>query len=152
MIQGTPDSLWCQQWNEFAYADKAQEAKRLVAGAAAATERDNEREKRRADRAEKKKLNSAWSEKVGKREVRDKRKEKMTRKRKWLKANATLTTAEEPSTTSLKRLREDETGSGDDDDADDWADLEREERMAKKVRKGQVSQKAFDAEFGDLIA
>ena len=40
--------------------------------------------------------------------------------------------------------------SSDDEGADDWAELAREERMAKKVKRGAVSQKAFDAEFGDL--
>jgi len=33
---------------------------------------------------------------------------------------------------------------------DDWDDLAREERLAKKLRKGAVSQKEFDEEFGDL--
>ena len=53
-------------------------------------------------------------------------------------------TVVEKNSQELKRPR-DET-----EDDDDWDDLAREERMAKKVRKGEVSQKAFDAEFGDL--
>jgi ATP-dependent RNA helicase DDX55/SPB4 len=44
------------------------------------------------------------------------------------------------------------TGKADSDggEDDDWDDLAREERMAKKVRTGNVSHKAFDAEFGGL--
>jgi ATP-dependent RNA helicase DDX55/SPB4 len=32
-------------------------------------------------------------------------------------------------------------------DGEDWADLAREERMAKKVRRGDVTQAMFDEEF-----
>jgi len=37
-----------------------------------------------------------------------------------------------------------------DDDQDDWAEFAREEKLAKRVRKGIVSQEEFDVEFGDL--
>ncbi|KAJ7491200.1 DEAD-domain-containing protein [Mycena latifolia] len=130
-------------WNSFAYADKAQEAKRLVEGAAAATILDTEREKRRAERAEKQKVNLAWSDKVAKKEEREKRREKKGKKRKWLKAQAG--TAEQ---------KDGEHGEHGDEavenEADDWEELAREERMAKKMRKGDVSRKAFDAEFADF--
>lgn len=36
------------------------------------------------------------------------------------------------------------------DDGDDWAELAREERLAKRVKKGHLSQSQFDAEFADL--
>ena len=36
------------------------------------------------------------------------------------------------------------------DDGDDWEELAREERMAKRVKKGHISQTEFDAEFADL--
>lgn len=130
------------QWDAFAYADKAQEAKRVVAGAAEATARENEQEKRRAARAEKRKLNSAWSEKVEKKEERELRKEKKSRKRKWLKANAETII---PKDENLPKEQEDQDAA---EDGDDWAELAREERMAKKVRKGDINQKTFDAEFG----
>ena len=45
----------------------------------------------------------------------------------------------------MKRTRE-----ADDADEDEWEELAREERMAKKVRKGEVSQGEFDLAFGDL--
>ncbi|KAJ7032492.1 DEAD-domain-containing protein [Mycena alexandri] len=131
-------------WNAFAYLDKAQEAKRLVDGAAAATVLDTEREKRRADRAEKQKANGAWSVKVVKKEEREKRREKKGKKRKWLKTQVT------------EDAKQKDGGHGDGalgeavDAGDDWEEMAREERMAKKMRKGDVSQKAFDAEFADF--
>lgn len=36
------------------------------------------------------------------------------------------------------------------DDEDDWDELAKEERLAKKVRKGTATQQVFDAVFGDL--
>ncbi|KAJ7090373.1 DEAD-domain-containing protein [Mycena belliarum] len=129
-------------WNSFAYADKAQEAKRVAEGAAAATILDTEREKRRAARAEKQKMNTAWSDKVVKKEERDKRREKKGKKRKWLKTQA-----------ESVETKDGEPGEPADevpDEGDDWDELAREERMAKKMRKGDVTRKAFDAEFADL--
>jgi ATP-dependent RNA helicase DDX55/SPB4 len=131
------------QWNSFAYLDKAQEAKRLADGAAAATVLDTEREKRRAERAEKQKANVAWSDKVVKKEEREKRREKKGKKRKWLKTQAV----------DGSEQKDGEHGEHEDDavdEGDDWDELAREERMAKKMRKGDVSQKAFDAEFADF--
>ncbi|KAJ7773022.1 DEAD-domain-containing protein [Mycena metata] len=131
-------------WNTFAYLDKAQEAKRLVDGAAAATVLDTEREKRRAERAEKQKANGAWSDKVVKKEEREKRREKKGKKRKWLKTQV------------AEDAKQKDGGHGDGaagdavDEGDDWEEMAREERMAKKMRKGDVSQKAFDAEFADF--
>ncbi|KAJ6620294.1 DEAD-domain-containing protein [Mycena sp. CBHHK59/15] len=131
-------------WNSFAYTDKAQEAKRLVAGAAAATILDTEREKRRAERAAKQKANGAWSDKVVKKEEREKRRDKKGKKRKWLKtqAGAAATQGEDG----------DNGDNGGDaaEDGDDWEEVAREERMAKKMRKGDVGRRAFDAEFADL--
>ncbi|KAJ7184388.1 DEAD-domain-containing protein [Mycena filopes] len=131
-------------WNTFAYLDKAQEAKRLVDGAAAATVLDTEREKRRAERAEKQKANGAWSEKVEKKEEREKRREKKGKKRKWLKTQVAEGAKQEDGEHGDGAAGE-TAGEG-----DDWEEIAREERMAKKMRKGDVSQKAFDAEFADF--
>jgi ATP-dependent RNA helicase DDX55/SPB4 len=130
------------QWNLFAYADKAQEAKRLVEGAAAATILDTEREKRRAERAEKQKTNLAWSDKVVRKEEREKRRDKKGKKRKWLKTQA--------ETAQQKDGEHGEHGDEAVEEGDDWEEIAREERMAKKMRKGDVSKKAFDAEFAGL--
>ncbi|KAJ7243412.1 DEAD-domain-containing protein [Mycena haematopus] len=129
-------------WNSFAYLDKAQEAKRLVDGAAAATVLEAEREKRRAERAEKQKANVAWSDKVVKKEEREKRRDKKTKKRKWQKTQAV------DDSTQKDGVHGDEAVAVDEED--DWEEVAREERMAKKMRKGDVSQKAFDAEFADF--
>ncbi|KAF8897556.1 DEAD-domain-containing protein [Infundibulicybe gibba] len=134
-------------WEAFAYADTAQEEKRVVAGTVAAAVQEAGREKQRADRAEKRKHNAAWSEKAEKREERDKRKEKKSRKRKWLKEHAAAAGPGDAATLSNQPQGVGSGGEDDSEDIDDWA---KEERMAKKVRKGELSQKAFDAEFGDL--
>ena len=46
----------------------------------------------------------------------------------------------------------DDSGSSSDDDTDgdDWEELAREERMAKKLKRGDISQTDFDNEFADL--
>jgi ATP-dependent RNA helicase DDX55/SPB4 len=36
------------------------------------------------------------------------------------------------------------------DDTEDWKEMAREEKMAKKTRKGALTQDEFDADFGDL--
>lgn len=95
-----------------------------------------------AKRVEQKRENSAWSQKVAKREEKEKRKEKKTLKRKWLKAQAT---AEKE-----KQEQEAQNEVDDKDAEDDWEELAREERMAKKVKRGDVSQREFDASFADL--
>lgn len=53
-------------------------------------------------------------------------------------------------TDTLKREREVPTDGGEEISAEDWNEMLREERMAKRVRKGDISQEAFDAEFGDI--
>ncbi|KAI0724030.1 DEAD-domain-containing protein [Cerioporus squamosus] len=129
-------------WNAYAYADKAQEAKRL-AEASQPTPDAEEIRRRKEERAEKEKANAAWSNKERKREERDKRREKKVRKKKWQKTQAAANTE-----AGTKRGRDDAAGS--EEDEDDWEALAKEERMAKRVKKGQVSQGEFDAEFADL--
>jgi ATP-dependent RNA helicase DDX55/SPB4 len=129
------------QWDTYAYADQAQEAKRVADNLAVATTEDEQREKLRAKRAESRKSHSAWSDQVARREARDLRKEKKARKRKWLKTQTSAA-----ATTSVGG----KSAADSDGDDDDWDDLAREERMAKKVRTGDISQKAFNAEFANL--
>jgi ATP-dependent RNA helicase DDX55/SPB4 len=85
----------------------------------------------------------AWSEKIVRKEEREKRKDKKIRKRKWLQAQAP-----EPSHPGGEGLST--PGENNELGGDDWAELAREERMAKKVKRGDISQKTFDAEFGEL--
>ena len=90
----------------------------------------------------KKKANNAWSDKLNKKDEREKRREKKDRKKQWLKAQQ----QKDPSEPNfLKRGRDSKDLDG--GDGDEWAELAREERMAKKVRKGDLTQVAFDEEF-----
>ena len=50
----------------------------------------------------------------------------------------------------LERLTKSVEMVVEDDDEDDWEDLAREERLAKKVKKGTLDSKAFDEEFSGL--
>ncbi|KAI5893289.1 DEAD-domain-containing protein [Schizophyllum commune H4-8] len=155
----------------YAYADKAQETKRLTELAARQVQAAS-RADAAAQRRERKKTNTAWSAQKDRQEERQRRKEKKVSKRKWERKEAAAKEGKggdaekdgvggkgtacamdvdgegkegETATVPAKR-----GASPDDEGADDWAELAREERMAKKVKRGAVSQKAFDAEFGDL--
>ena len=141
------------KWSEYAYSDPVQEAKRIAALTEVEKDGVRERERRRAENAKKK--NSSWSEHTDRKDERDKRKEKKKLKARWIKAQ----TAVEVETGAVaqveqctgKRPREGLAGaSGNDNDTDDWDELAREEKMAKRLRKGDISQKEFDAEFVDL--
>jgi len=131
-------------WEHFSYADKAQETKRIAAKATSSVD-EKERVKKRMEKKEKKKRNTAWSEQVSRQEERQKRRDKKAKKRQWLKTQAEL--ADEQTTKpgdSSKRPRAEE------DDEGSWEELAREERMAKKLKRGEITQKEFDAEFADL--
>lgn len=91
------------------------------------------------------------------REERDKRKEKKGRKREWQKAQQLVlskdvdsgtpkkTALETSATVGSKRMEREEA-----DEDGDWEELAREERLAKKVKRGAVDSKAFDEEFSSL--
>lgn len=105
-----------------------------------------QQEKRHKDRAQQKKVNAAWSDKTSHKELKEKRREKRISKAKWVRANPPKVAG-----AGEKRSRSDsEEGEGGEEDGDDWDDLAKEERMAKKVRKGHATQKDFDLAFGDL--
>lgn len=115
--------------------DKAQEAKRIEeCSKKKAPKPDSEA------RAAKRKRNAAWSQQVESKEDKDKRRAKKEKKRQWLKSQM--------GDSDLKgvpnKAKPEESGC-----EDDWDDLAREERLAKKLRKGTVSQKEFDEEFGE---
>ena len=138
-----PFSVWGSfQWTNYSYLDKAQEAKRLAESAKPAPSTE-EVEKRKELRAEKRKANAAWSDKTRRKEEREKRREKKDRKRKWEKTN----TAQAGAKRGLGDVKEDEGSEG--DAGDDWDELAREERIAKRVKKGHLTQTEFAAEFGD---
>ncbi|EJF66036.1 DEAD-domain-containing protein [Dichomitus squalens LYAD-421 SS1] len=132
-------------WNSYSYADKAQEAKRLAESAKPVPSAE-EVEQRKGLRAEKRKANTSWSDKMRRKEEREKRREKKDRKRKWERANQ----AHAGTKRGLGDIDMDGEKGNDEDGGDDWDALAREERLAKRVKKGQLSQTEFDAEFGDL--
>ncbi|KAI0341772.1 DEAD-domain-containing protein [Trametopsis cervina] len=134
-------------WSTYSYLDKAKEASRLtqleqqIANAAVDSE---QRKQMQRERAEQKKTNTAWSVKLSKREERDRRKEKKERKKKWQKAQEAQADTNGSGLAKRPRTPDEESGG------DDWDELAREERMAKKVKKGDISQRQFDSEFSGL--
>ncbi|OCH95054.1 DEAD-domain-containing protein [Obba rivulosa] len=129
-------------WDTYAYADQAQETKRL-AEAQLAAQKAEESRKRKQVRTEKQKANTAWSNKVVKKEEKELRKDKKDKKKKWLKSQQSQATGSSSTKRALDATNE-ASASGDDDD---WEELAREERLAKKVKRGEMSQGAFDAQF-----
>ncbi|KAF9268028.1 DEAD-domain-containing protein [Marasmius fiardii PR-910] len=132
-------------WNEYSYTDTLQEAKRQTSLLKSSEEKERARIQR-AEKAASKKANAPWSRKIDKKEEREKRKQRKANKKKWTQNQESARETDQ----TLKRSRGELEDALADDDGDDWDDLAREERMAKKVRKGEVSQKAFDSEFADL--
>lgn len=90
------------------------------------------------------KANAAWSNQTLKKETRDKRKEKKAKKKQWLKSQQSQSP---PSGSVVPQKRELDTDNEDRGVEDDWAELAREERMAKRVKRGEMTQAEFDAEF-----
>ncbi|ESK96000.1 atp-dependent rrna helicase spb4 [Moniliophthora roreri MCA 2997] len=127
-------------WDNYSYLDKLQEAKRK----ATLSSKPSEGAAKPNKKTESKKANVPWSRKSAQKEEREKRKQKKASKKKWLKEHQ----PSDGSALTFKRTRGKEDGS--EDETDDWDDLAKEERMAKKLRKGEISQKDFDAEFTDL--
>jgi len=117
------------KWDSYAYADTAREAKRSVVA------ENTEPKTSPTDKMN----NAAWSAQKERKEGKQKRLEKKVMKKKWLASKNSESTGEG---LSKKRDLDDHT------DADDWEDLACEEKLAKRVRKGKVSQQEFDAEFG----
>ena len=123
------------QWDKYAYADKAQEAKRLKS---ATVQRSND-SKRFLSHS--KKDHIPWSKQVAKKDARDKRRVEKTRKKAWM-ASTRLGEGH----TALKRTRADseEIAVDSTEASDDWTSLAEEERLAKKLKKGKISQAEFD--------
>lgn len=127
------------KWDSYCYADKAQEAKRVEEDSKkAVVKHDSE------TRAAKRKRNAAWSQQADDKEDKDKRRTQKARKRQWLKSQ-NVVSGDSKGALQTSRARVEESGG-----EDDWDELAREERLAKKLRKGTVSQNEFDQEFGDL--
>lgn len=133
----------CQQWDAYSYSDSVQEKKRLQ-DLENRVKVSAENQKNKAERLAKQKANAAWSSQTLKRETRDKRKVKKVKRKQWLKAQQPQPS---PSASAVPQKRVLEADDEDEDEEDDWAELAREERMAKKAKKGEITQVEFDAEF-----
>ncbi|KAI9271611.1 P-loop containing nucleoside triphosphate hydrolase protein [Phascolomyces articulosus] len=123
-ITFTPEEM---DWATYKYLDKNREAKR---------QREMAKPQKPQNSVKPKKSNEAWS---GKRDAKARKVERRTkkdRKKEFLK----------------KRKQEDVVDDKDnEDDQDDWDELAKEERMAKKVKRGRMNQEMFDEMFaGDM--
>ncbi|ORX63886.1 DEAD-domain-containing protein [Basidiobolus meristosporus CBS 931.73] len=117
--------------DELKYLDKAKEKQRLLK----LKERENRPE--REPRAPKKK--QAWSDKQEAKDRRAERRLKKDKKREYLNQKAIEAAIQ------LGKKRD---ASDDEDDDDEWESLQREERLAKKVKKGKMKQSEFEKEVG----
>ncbi|EJU02514.1 DEAD-domain-containing protein [Dacryopinax primogenitus] len=126
-------------WDKYAYVDPLREKQRQAGLEQGKTEAATaERELRKQAKVAQKAKNGAWSDKTKHRALRELRRDKKKRKKEWEKKTAT---------TPASAL----TGNDDDsDDGEDWKELQKEQRLAKKVRKGRVSQAEFNTEFTQL--
>jgi ATP-dependent RNA helicase DDX55/SPB4 len=86
-----------------------------------------------------------WSKQLVKKDAKEKRRAQKTRKKAWITSTRPENDHKEHS--SLKRMRADgEEKLIDSADAeDDWTSFAEEERLAKKLKKGKITQDEFDA-------
>ncbi|KAI0281478.1 DEAD-domain-containing protein [Russula aff. rugulosa BPL654] len=131
------------EWDKYSYADKAQEAKRLKSAAEVQSSNDS---RRLSSNTNSKRDHVSWSKQLSKKDARDKRRVQKTRKKAWVASSRLGEERKEHA--ALKRTRADSEEKNVDsaeDALDDWASLAEEERLAKKLKKGKISQAEFDA-------
>lgn len=102
----------------------------------------DERAAQARKRIQQKERNDAWSKKFTKKQEKERKKEVRVKKRQWVKAQAMSSTDTPGKEETLKRSQ--------DEDGDDWDELAREERMMKKVKRGQVVSGEFNQDFREL--
>jgi ATP-dependent RNA helicase DDX55/SPB4 len=152
------------QWSTYAFQDKARETKRLTAlTPEMVARRQEEIQGLKTARASKRKRNVAWSVQSDRVQEREKRKVKKGKRREAIKKAASgAPAAGTAGREGEKKLNETGTKSGpggvgsgqglddgrDEDSTDEWDALAREERMAKKVKKGLVDKTTFERTFG----
>lgn len=141
-LKGIETSRWHEadiEWNNYSYADKAQEAKRLKSAAEAQQATDCKRSP-----SDNKQDKIPWSKQLAKKDTKEKRRVQKTRKKAWIASTRPEKECKEHST--LKRMRADgEEKLVDSADAeDDWTSFAEEERLAKKLKKGKITQDEFD--------
>lgn len=128
------------QWDNYSYADKAQEAKRLKSVAEAHQATDSKRSP-----SNNKQDNMAWSRQLSKRDTKEKRRAQKTRKKAWAASTRPEEERKEHSTPKRMRADSEEKLVDSADAEDDWTSFAEEERLAKKLKKGKITQDEFDA-------
>ncbi|KAG0226974.1 mannosyl-oligosaccharide alpha-1,2-mannosidase [Actinomortierella wolfii] len=158
----------------YKYVDKQKEAQRLKkleqhrAKLAEKAKQELEEEARNGKSKNKKVIakTTAWSHKLEAKERKMERQLKKQRKRDFLKRKAAGEIDEEAEEEWRKKRNKQgaesekgkessdaEMGSdGDDDDEDSWEALQREERLAKKLRQGKISKKDFEKQVVLILA
>ncbi|KAI9446382.1 DEAD-domain-containing protein [Lactarius indigo] len=128
------------EWDTYSYADKAQEMKRLKSKA--------QQHHDSKPSSTNKKDHIPWSKQLAKKDVKEKRRAQKAKKN-MLMASAHL--SQEGSTLKRTRADSEEKKVDSAESEDDWALLAEEERLAKKLKKGKISQTEFDtATFSGL--
>jgi len=117
-------------WDDYKFADKTREKERVRKLKEEKERRAVESKKPRTMRPAK--PSTPWSAQLAQREKRDLRKQKKERKKEFIKNQERE---------SAKRAAESK------DDEDEWDVLQREERLAKKVKKGKMNKREFEDEF-----
>jgi ATP-dependent RNA helicase DDX55/SPB4 len=156
--------------DKYKYQDKQKEAvrvKKLAEYKAKLEQKEKEGALNGGNDKKRKPINkaSAWSEKQEAKERKMDRQLKKQRKRDYLKrlANGEIKAGEgkdaeeddDDDEEDEKKESKDKKMADLEDDVDDehtWEDLAREERLAKKVKKGKLSSKDFDKEVGNMFA
>ncbi|KAG0221228.1 P-loop containing nucleoside triphosphate hydrolase protein [Mortierella sp. GBAus27b] len=153
--------------DKYKYQDKQKEAvrvKKLAEHKAKQAEKEKQAAQDGGNRDKKRKISktSAWSEKQEAKERKIERQLKKQRKRDYLKrvANGEIKEGEgkknDGKDSPESEDSDDERGGKSkmevDDDEESWEELAREERLAKKVRKGRMSAREFDKEVGNMFS
>ncbi|KAI0006105.1 DEAD-domain-containing protein [Russula compacta] len=126
------------EWDSYSYADKAQEAKRLKAAAGVQQSSGSKR-----SLSSNNKDHISWSKQLAKKDIKEKRRAQKTKKKTWM---ASTQSREEHADLKRTRAQADcEEKVVDLAETDDWASLAEEERLARRLKKGKISQAEFDA-------
>lgn len=128
------------QWDNYSYADKAQETKRLKSAAGVQQSGDSGRSSSNS-----RKDHMSWSRQLAKKDAKEKRRVQKTRKKAWVASTRLGEEHEEHSTFKRRRADSEEKFVDSAEAEDDWTSLAEEERLAKKLKKGKITQVEFDA-------
>ncbi|KAI0306497.1 DEAD-domain-containing protein [Multifurca ochricompacta] len=122
-LKGIETSRWHDAdivWDTYSYADEAQDAKRLS---------PRQRRSNKAVTRRHPPRGIPWSKKLAKKDAKEKRRVQRARKKEWM--TSALVERRQP---ALKRNQIE----------DDWTSLAEEQRLAKKLKQGKISQAEFD--------